>query len=88
MAARYPACRFAWLDIEDQADLVGDVEVETFPTLLIGDGRQARFLGPLLPQAAVLVRLLASLQDGPVPQAAVSAQAQAVFERVLIAHAH
>jgi thioredoxin 1 len=30
MAARYPASRFAWLDIEDQADLVGDIEVETF----------------------------------------------------------
>ena len=88
LAQAHPEARFVWVDVEDEEDVAGDLDVETFPTLLIGDGRQARFLGPLLPQAAVLVRLLASLQDGPVPQAAVSAQAQAVFERVLIAHAH
>ena len=33
MAQRFPAFRFVWLDIEDQAELVGDMDVETFPTL-------------------------------------------------------
>ncbi len=61
MAARYPACRFAWLDIEDQADLVGDVEVETFPTLLLADAAGTRFFGALTPQAQTLSRLLDSL---------------------------
>jgi thioredoxin 1 len=61
MAARYPASRFAWLDIEDQADLVGDIEVETFPTLLVADAGGTRFLGPLTPQAPTLSRLLDSL---------------------------
>ena len=66
MAARYPASRFAWLDIEDQADLVGDIEVETFPTLLVADAGGTRFLGPLLPHAQTLSRLLDSLtQPGP-----------------------
>lgn len=61
MAARYPSSRFVWLDIEDQADLVGDIEVETFPTLLIADASGMQFMGPLLPHAETLSRLLDSL---------------------------
>ena len=88
LAQAHAEVRFVWVDVEDEEDLAGDLDVETFPTLLIADGRQARFLGPLLPLVPVLARLLASLQDAPAPQAAVSAQAQAVFERVRTAHAH
>lgn len=47
-----------WIDIEDEADLVGEVEVETFPTLLIADAHQVRFAGPLAPQPETLRRLL------------------------------
>jgi thioredoxin 1 len=61
MAKRYPAFRFAWLDIEDQSDLVCDLEVETFPTLLLADTQGTRFFGPLTPQAETLSRLLDSL---------------------------
>ena len=61
MAERYPAFRFAWLDIEDQSDLVGDLDVETFPTLLMADAQGTRFFGPLTPQASTLSRLLDSL---------------------------
>lgn len=63
MAARYPGHRFAWLDIEDQAELVGDIEVETFPTLLIADASGTRFLGSLTPHAQTLSRLLDSLAE-------------------------
>jgi len=63
MAARYPAFRFAWLDIEDQAELLGDLDVETFPTLLMADAQGLRFFGPLTPQAHTLSRLLDSLQS-------------------------
>ena len=62
MAARYPSCRFAWLDIEDQADLVGDIDVDTFPTVLITDREGTRFFGPLTPHAQTLSRLLDSLE--------------------------
>lgn len=63
LACAHPGVRFEWVDIEDDADIAGDLDVETFPTLLIADGHRALFLGPLLPQAPVLARLLASLQD-------------------------
>lgn len=47
-----------WIDIEDEAELVGDVDVETFPTVVIADQVGVRFAGPLTPQAETLRRLL------------------------------
>lgn len=85
LAASHPEARFVWLDIEDMEDVAGDLEIETFPSLLISDARHARFLGPLLPQLPVLARLLRSLQDAGPVAAAVSAPAQALRERVLAA---
>ena len=64
MALRHPALRFVSLDIEDQADLVGDIDVETFPTVLMADAQGTRFFGPLTPQAHTLARLLDSLESG------------------------
>jgi thiol-disulfide isomerase/thioredoxin len=64
MAERHPDFRFVWLDVEDQADLAGDVDVETFPTLLLADAHGSRFFGPLTPQAHTLSRLLDSLHSG------------------------
>ena len=62
----HPQQDFVWVDIEDQSDLVGDVEVETFPTLLIADGPALRFFGPLTPQPQTLARLLEGLPlQGP-----------------------
>jgi thiol-disulfide isomerase/thioredoxin len=60
-AAAYPALMFRWLDIEDEADALGDMDVETFPTLVIGQARAVRFAGPVPPQAGHLTRLLQSL---------------------------
>ena len=57
-----PGTRFAWVDVEDHADLVGDLDVQTFPTLLIADAGGVRFLGPVTPQANVLLRLLESME--------------------------
>jgi thioredoxin 1 len=34
-----------WIDIEDEAELLGDFDVETFPTLVITDAQQVRFAG-------------------------------------------
>ena len=86
LAAQFPEMRFVWVDVEDEDELAGDLDVETFPTLLIADGKHARFLGPLLPQTAVLARLLASLQADALSAPAAPPLAQAVFERVRAAY--
>ncbi|SFD96882.1 thioredoxin family protein [Paracidovorax konjaci] len=82
LRAAHPETRFEWVDVEDEEGLAGDLDVETFPTVLIADGAQARFLGPLLPQAGVLARLLSGLRDSG-PAAPVDPEAQGVFGRVL-----
>ena len=86
LALQHPQARFVWVDVEDEEEVAGELDVETFPTLLLADGRHARFLGPLLPQAGVLARMLASLQGGGPAVLPVSLQAQGVFERVRAAN--
>ncbi len=74
VAARHAGLQVGWVDIEDEADFVGDVEVETFPTLLIADvtagGVVVRFFGPLTPHAQTLARLVESLDGQAVREAA------------------
>ena len=62
VARAHPRFRFAWVDIEDHADIADDFDVETFPTLLIASAEGTRFLGPLLPHVETLARLLGALQ--------------------------
>jgi hypothetical protein len=64
-AASHPDVHFAWVDVEDEAQAMGDVDVETFPTLLIAQGTSPRFFGPVQPSAAQVARLLSSLKDSP-----------------------
>jgi len=61
MAKRFPQARFRWLDIEDQADEVGDLEVENFPTIRVTRGEEVLFHGTLLPMHEHLKRLLEKL---------------------------
>lgn len=62
--------RWHWVDIEDEAELVGDLDVETFPTWVICDAERVRFAGPLQPQPEVLQRLLrATVADASPGQA-------------------
>jgi thioredoxin-like negative regulator of GroEL len=81
-AAAHPQLRFSWVDIEDQADTVGDVDIETFPTLLVAQGAQPLFYGPVLPSQAQLHRLLASLRADPRSGAPVSAEAAPLLDRL------
>ncbi len=63
-AADAPVLSARWIDIEDQAELVGDYDVETFPTLVVADAQAVRFAGALPPQPDQLRRLLrATLTD-------------------------
>jgi len=77
-----------WIDIEDEAELVGDYDVETFPTLLVADAQRVRFVGPLTPQPETLRRLLratvleaSSDATGPQVTPAVEALAAGVRRR-------
>ncbi len=58
LASRHPDKLFIWIDIEDQAAVVGDLDVENFPTLLIQRHEQVAFFGTVLPDPALAERLL------------------------------
>jgi hypothetical protein len=47
-----------WIDIEDEAELLGDLDIETFPTLVVLDAVAVRFAGTLTPQPDTLRRIL------------------------------
>lgn len=72
----WPGHRYRWIDIEDEADLVGDVDVETFPTLLVACNGQVLFAGPVLPRLADAQRLIEVLMSQA--QTAVSRDAAAL----------
>ena len=60
LAARHPDLHFVWIDIEDQADIVGELDIENFPTLLIQHDNVVAFFGTVLPDPALAERLLAA----------------------------
>lgn len=65
LQAQHPSLRAHWIDIEDEADLLGELDVETFPTLVVADERGVRFAGPLTPQAETLQRVLRAALASP-----------------------
>ena len=80
-AAAHPGLRFAWIDIEDEAEAMGDVDVETFPTLLVAKGDQPLFFGPVQPSGPQFFRLVASLREGN-PAGAVPPHAGPLLQRL------
>ena len=68
LRAEFPALRFSWVDVEDQADVVDPVDINDFPTLLITRDQQPVFFSVLRPQADALRRLIQTqLDDMPAP---------------------
>ncbi len=54
---------FAWIDIEDHADLINDLDIENFPTILIQYQDKVLFLGTMLPDFNLVHRLIESLEQ-------------------------
>jgi thioredoxin reductase (NADPH) len=61
LARERPDALFLWLDIEDDSALVGDVDVENFPTLAVYRDGVAVHFGISLPQEAIVRRVLEAL---------------------------
>lgn len=76
-ADEQPQHRFIWVDIEDQADLVGDIDIENFPTILIQRGDVVAFFGTVLPDTAVAKRLLNSCLEKSMEQLRIESSSNA-----------
>ncbi|MBC3871222.1 thioredoxin family protein [Undibacterium oligocarboniphilum] len=81
LAARHSDKCFAWIDIEESAHLIDEIDIENFPTLLIQYQDQVAFLGTMLPDIGQLHRLISSLQESlrsaPIKRSALNQQAPA-----------
>lgn len=53
-----PGHRYRWIDIEDEADAIGEIDVETFPTLMLAHAGRLLFAGPVLPRLGDAQRLV------------------------------
>ncbi|KAB8045311.1 thioredoxin family protein [Janthinobacterium aquaticum] len=62
LAARHPDMQFVWIDIEDQADVVGDLDIDNFPTLLIQHDDNVAFFGTVLPDGSLAHRMITAQQ--------------------------
>lgn len=68
LSEKYPDVFFIWIDIEDHADFMGDLDTESFPCLLIQYGDIVNFFGAIHPDAKVAERLLNNNQAYDVSQ--------------------
>lgn len=59
-AARAAGQAHRWIDVEDEADALGDLDIETFPTLLLARGGEVLFFGPILPRTETIDALVAA----------------------------
>ena len=64
IAQARPQITFVWLDIEDDAQIVGDIDVENFPTLAVYRGDTLLHFGVSLPQERAVARLVDALERG------------------------
>lgn len=72
LGGEQPGLRRHWIDIEDEAELVGELDVETFPTLVLAGPDEVWFAGTLTPQPQTLLRVLraalhSAAAGGPAP---------------------
>ncbi|WP_233259164.1 thioredoxin family protein [Rubrivivax albus] len=64
LRTEFPTARFVWVDVEDHAALLDDLDVVDFPTLVIASGDRPLFAGPVLPQPAVASQLIRTALAG------------------------
>jgi thioredoxin 1 len=83
LAGSRPDSLFVWLDVEDDSAVVGDIEIEGFPSLAVFHSGLPVFFGVTRPQEGILLRLLAALVETEPRPVAVS-DAVAVLPLALV----
>lgn len=81
LAKQWPDMAFVWLDVEDEEEALGELDITTFPTVLLGRDDEAMFLGPVLPQPGVLQRMLERFSQGDAQALPAQDDAHALLQR-------
>ena len=78
IARSRPQMLFLWLDIEDDSEICGDIDIENFPTLAIYRGTRLLHYGVSLPQEGTVARLIDEIAGRVEPDSAAPQLPQAV----------
>lgn len=62
LSAQHANACFIWVDIEEHPELLGDEDIENFPTIAIVDHNEVRFMGTILPHIEHLDRLILAMR--------------------------
>lgn len=73
---------FIWLDVEDDADVVGDIDVMNFPSLAVFREGVAVHYGVSLPHQGVVKRLISALLTNPIQEADVPEEVVELPQRI------
>lgn len=79
LASQHAEANFVWIDIEEHADVIGDIDVDNFPTLLMQRGPHVTFFGSVPPGQQVAHRLIQAQRDKSFAEMA--AEANSSIER-------
>jgi len=63
MPSSYPQAAFFWVDIEDNSDMLGELDINKFPTLLIQQGDLVAFYSCIHPDTKLIERILQSMME-------------------------
>lgn len=63
LAESRPDVRFFWVDIEDHGDMMGNLDISKFPTILIQRNNTVAFYSCIHPDARLAERILQSMLD-------------------------
>jgi thioredoxin len=82
LGRQHAADAFVWIDIEDDSEWIGELEIENFPTLLICHGAAPHFFGPVQPHIEQLRKLLASVKANNSVLSQAGADLEALVARI------
>lgn len=61
LKTRFPDTRFCWVDVEDHAEVLGELEIESFPMIVAWRRELVLFYGSIQPHLSHLSMLIAAL---------------------------
>lgn len=76
--------RWLWVDIEEHADLLGDLEVQTFPTYLIGHHDEVLLYAPGPTQSDAILSYVMPYATGRMTGAPASRLVQQAFSAITL----
>ncbi len=74
--------RLIWLDIEDDAELAGDIDIEDFPAVAIYRDGAPLYFGTILPHAQVVSQLLRAAAGADRPLADIPEEIIRLYARL------